>query len=69
MSFSFDIEGVVRIHLKYVQAITSGIIVSVNVNVLPKGGQSSVAVYALIGLVVGAKGLSGVRLTIHVESQ
>ena len=57
MSFSLDIEGIVRIHLQDVQTITYGIVVSVNVNVLPEGGQRSVAVYVLIGLVVGAKGL------------
>ena len=57
VSFSLGIEGIVRIHLQYVQTITFGIVVSVNVNVLPEGGQRSVAVYVLIGLVVGAKGL------------
>ena len=57
VSFSLSIEGIVRIHLQDVQTITFGIVVSVNVNILPEGGQRSVAVYVLIGLVVGAKGL------------
>ena len=57
VSFSLGIEGKVRIHLQDVQTITFGIVVSVNVNVLPEGGQRSVAVYELIGLVVGAQGL------------
>ena len=57
VSFSLGIEGIVRIHLQDVQTITFGIVVSVNVYVLPEGGQRSVAVYVLIGLVVGAKGL------------
>ena len=57
VSFSLGIEGIVRIHLQDVQTITFCIVVSVNVNILPEGGQRSVAVYVLIGLVVGAKGL------------
>ena len=57
VSFSLGIEGIVRIHLQDVQTITFGIVVSVNVNVLPEGGQRSVAVYVLISLVVGAQGL------------
>ena len=57
VSFSLGIEGIVRIHLQDVQTITFGIVVSVNVNVLPEGGQRSVAVYILFGFVVGAKGL------------
>ena len=57
VSFSLGIEGIVRIHLQDVQTITFGIVVSVNVNILPEGGQRSVAVYVLIGLVVGANGL------------
>ena len=44
MSFSLYIEGIVRIHLQDIQTITFGIVVSVNVNVLPEGGQRSVAV-------------------------
>ena len=54
MSFSLDIEGIVRIHLQDVQTITFCIVVSVNVNVLPEGGQRSVAVYVLFGLSIGA---------------
>ena len=69
MSFSLDIEGVVRIHLQDIQAITIGIVVSVNVNVLPVCGQYSVAVYVHMGLVVGGKRLQRERLTIDVESQ
>ena len=57
VSFSLDIEGIVRIHLQDVQTITFGIVISVNVYVLPEGGQRSVAVYVLIGFVVGAQGL------------
>ena len=57
VSFSLDIEGIVRIHLQDVRTMTLGIVVLVNVNVLPEGGQRSVAVYVLIGLVVEAKGL------------
>ena len=57
VSFSLGIEGIIRIHLQDVQTITFGIVVSVNVNILPEGGQRSVAVYVLIDLVVGAKGL------------
>ena len=57
VSFSLGIEGIVRIHLQDVQTITFGIVVSVNVNVLPEGGQRSVAVYVLIGFVVGTEGL------------
>ena len=57
MSFSLDIEGIVRIHLQDVQTITFGIVVTVNVNILPEGGQCSVAVYVLTGFVVGAQGL------------
>ena len=57
VSFSLGIKGIVRIHLQDVQTITFGIVVLVNVNVLPEGGQRSVAVYVLIGLVVGAQGL------------
>ena len=57
VSFSLGIEGIVRIHLQDVQTITFGIVVSVNVNILPESGQRSVIVYVLIGLVVGAKGL------------
>ena len=57
VSFSLGIEGIVRIHLQDVQTITFGIVVSANVNVLPEGGQRSVAVYVLFGFVVGAKGL------------
>ena len=44
----------VRIDHQNVQAITFRIVVSVNVNVLHEGDQCSVAVYVLIGLVVGA---------------
>ena len=69
VSFSLDIEGVVRIHLQYVHAITLGIVISDNVNVLTEGGQLSEAVYVLVCLVFGAKGLKGVRLTIDVQSQ
>ena len=43
VSFSLGIEGIVRIQLQDVQTITFGIVVSVNVNVLPEGGQRSVA--------------------------
>ena len=57
MFFSLGIEGIVRIHLQYVQTIIFVIVLSVNVNVLPEGGQRSVAVYVLISLVVGAQGL------------
>ena len=57
VSFSLGIEGIVRIHLQDIQTIPLGIVVSFNVNVLPEGGQRSVAVYVLIGLVVGAVGL------------
>ena len=68
MSLSLYIEGVVRIDLKNIQAITFSIVISVNINVLPEGGQRSVAIYVLIGLVVGAKRLRTVRLTIDIES-
>ena len=57
MSFALGIEGIVRIHLQDVQTITFGMVVSFNVNVLPEGGQRSVAVYVLFAFVVGAKGL------------